>query len=1019
VYSTAAATPVTLNLGSSGDTVSMLSNNESLADIAGNVTINGQGGADSLSVYDQGNSAAGTYTITDSTIQRTGSAVISYRQVPNITLFGGNSAGPLTYNIESSAAGSMLSLYPYPNGPTTFNVSPTAKNLASIAGDMLVYGGALVNIDDQANPLHSTYTLNGLSISRSGSATINFNPGTSLVVNGGSGTNTYDVLPPLYAAPLPTTLNTGPGNDTVDLAASVPVTVNGQGGSDTLNLTGLPGTITSSAVGPDVKYRGIAEINISTNGPGNAIEVESTAPGTVLSIAVAGIAGAGSDNVTIGASDPSLGSVQGTVIVNDEGDDLVASSISAAGNVQLSCTGTLYVDGPIADSAGYTLNAILVDAKGVLTAGGTINGDLNNEGLIDLGLGGTSLTVNGDYSQAASGALLVHLLGAARFGQLSVSGAASLDGTLTALADNGFTPVRGEQFTILTYGSVSGDFATQNLSLGDGEDLYPSFGASALTLTVSQSVLLGLSSPVITYGSVSTTISGQLQVNGGQEAAPAGETVQVTLNGVMQDATIAGDGSFNARFATAALGVVASPYKISFSYAGDATFSSAAGTSTLTVEPAPLTITPTAGQSMVYGSTMPFLTYAASGFVNGDSASLLTGLLATTATSTSPVGTYPFTLGSLAAGANYTLSLSANPPTFAVTPASSLTLSPATLIPGAVHSSYGPVTFSANGGVGPYTFALAKGSTLPSGLRLSNGVLSGTPIIAGVFSFTITAKDTTDLSRTGSLRYSLVVNKAIALSSAALPVATVGDAFQTQLVATGGSGHGYTFTGTGLPSWLTLSPTGLLSGTPPSALGSPVRFTVAVSDSNGSAASRSYKLKLDPALTISPPVLSVATVGDKFSVQLRAIGGSGTGYAFSAAGLPSWLKLSANGLLSGTPTSAAGSPVSFTITVRDSIKATGSASYTLTIDPALTVSPTTLPAAMVGQRFSTQLTASGGSGTGYTFAATGLPSWLKLSITGLLNGTPPTGAGSLFKFIITVTDGNKGTASQPYVLTVG
>jgi hypothetical protein len=394
-------------------------------------------------------------------------------------------------------------------------------------------------------------------------------------------------------------------------------------------------------------------------------------------------------------------------------------------------------------------------------------------------------------------------------------------------------------------------------------------------------------------------------------------------------------------------------------------------------------------------------------------------LLGTTAASTSPVGTYAFNLGTLAAGANYTLVLSATSSTFAVTPASSLTLSPPTLIPGAANSSYGPVALSANGGVGPYMFALAKGNRLPLGLRLSNGVLSGTPIGTGVFKFTVLAMDTTDLSRTGSLRYSLVVNKAIALGPATLPTATVGDNFQTQLTARGGSGHGYTFTGAGLPSWLTLSPTGLLSGMPPSVTGSPVSFTVTVSDSNGSAAARSYKLKLDPALTISAPALPVATVADRFRVQLRAGGGSGKGFAFSASGLPTWLKLSANGLLSGTPSSTTGSPVSFTITVRDSTRATASAAYTLTIDPALTLSPARLPRATVGQLFSTQMMASGGSGTGFTFTATGLPSWLKLSSTGLLSGTPKTATRTPLKFSITVTDSNQGTDTQQYVLMVG
>jgi hypothetical protein len=70
---------------------------------------------------------------------------------------------------------------------------------------------------------------------------------------------------------------------------------------------------------------------------------------------------------------------------------------------------------------------------------------------------------------------------------------------------------------------------------------------------------------------------------------------------------------------------------------------------------------------MVYGAAVPVLSYTASGLVNGDPASLLTGALGTMATSTSVVGNYPFTLGSLTAGMNYALALAANSPTFAVT----------------------------------------------------------------------------------------------------------------------------------------------------------------------------------------------------------------------------------------------------------------------------------------------------------------------------------------------------------------
>jgi hypothetical protein len=121
----------------------------------------------------------------------------------------------------------------------------------------------------------------------------------------------------------------------------------------------------------------------------------------------------------------------------------------------------------------------------------------------------------------------------------------------------------------------------------------------------------------------------------------------------------------------------------------------AASPLTFAVTPATLTITPAAGQSKVYGAAVPALSYAPTGFVNGDSASLLSGALGTTATTASPVGAYALTLGSLAAGGNYTLALAANAPTFAVTPATlTVTANNATRAYGAANPAF---TFSYSG----------------------------------------------------------------------------------------------------------------------------------------------------------------------------------------------------------------------------------------------------------------------------------------------------------------------------------
>ncbi|MGD0445885.1 MAG: MBG domain-containing protein [Edaphobacter sp.] len=82
---------------------------------------------------------------------------------------------------------------------------------------------------------------------------------------------------------------------------------------------------------------------------------------------------------------------------------------------------------------------------------------------------------------------------------------------------------------------------------------------------------------------------------------------------------------------------------------------------TLTVTSASLTVTPN-NQSIVAGSALPTLTATITGFVNGDTSGVVTGTpaLTTTATTSSPAGSYPITaaVGTLAA-ANYTFTFGA------------------------------------------------------------------------------------------------------------------------------------------------------------------------------------------------------------------------------------------------------------------------------------------------------------------------------------------------------------------------
>jgi hypothetical protein len=146
---------------------------------------------------------------------------------------------------------------------------------------------------------------------------------------------------------------------------------------------------------------------------------------------------------------------------------------------------------------------------------------------------------------------------------------------------------------------------------------------------------------------------------------------------------------------------------------------------------------------------------------------------------------------------------------------------------GAIGETYGATltgtgaTLTAAGGVGPYTWSLASGSSLPAGLSLdsSTGVISGTPQGTGSYTFTLQAADSENPPATDSQTYMVVVAGKLTLTTTSLPEGTAGDAYSTTLTATGGVGP-YLWViaaGSTLPSGVTLnSSTGVLSGIPES-----------------------------------------------------------------------------------------------------------------------------------------------------------------------------------------------------------
>ncbi|MEO7984373.1 MAG: M14 family zinc carboxypeptidase, partial [Bacteroidota bacterium] len=122
-------------------------------------------------------------------------------------------------------------------------------------------------------------------------------------------------------------------------------------------------------------------------------------------------------------------------------------------------------------------------------------------------------------------------------------------------------------------------------------------------------------------------------------------------------------------------------------------------------------------------------------------------------------------------------------------------------------------TFTASGGASPYTFSTA--STLPTGLTLSSaGVLSGTPTQTGTFPIIVKATDANTCFGNGAT-YSLVIGcPTITVTNPGTTTGTAATAFSQTFTRTGGVGAVTFSTVSTLPTGLTLSSAGVLSGTP-------------------------------------------------------------------------------------------------------------------------------------------------------------------------------------------------------------
>jgi autotransporter-associated beta strand protein len=151
----------------------------------------------------------------------------------------------------------------------------------------------------------------------------------------------------------------------------------------------------------------------------------------------------------------------------------VVNGVIEAATVNVNNSSTLDVNDPGTVTAnvnvgrGAFLNLFGLINGGVVNAGffqgtGTVNGNVINDGIVSPGPGTETLTINGNYTQNASGTLRIEVAGASsgQFDVLAVTGVANIGGKLQLVRVGNFRPRLGDQITFLTAGQVIGTFAT-------------------------------------------------------------------------------------------------------------------------------------------------------------------------------------------------------------------------------------------------------------------------------------------------------------------------------------------------------------------------------------------------------------------------------------------------------------------------------------------------------------------------------------------------------------------------------
>jgi outer membrane protein assembly factor BamB len=392
------------------------------------------------------------------------------------------------------------------------------------------------------------------------------------------------------------------------------------------------------------------------------------------------------------------------------------------------------------------------------------------------------------------------------------------------------------------------------------------------------------------------------------------------------------------------------------------------------------------------------------------------------ATDPTPGAADTYTVTGLMAGDSYVFSVAADNGG-GRGPGTTAPFAPAiTSVPGAAFGLGQPDSFTVTTtGLGAPT--IQEVGTLPAGVNFTdNGdgtaTLSGAAAAGSLGSYPITVS-VTNVVGTASQSFLLTLAPPVVITTTTGATFTVGSPGSFPFGASGSPAPTFSETGR-LPYGVSLSPGGMLAGTP--AEGAAGTYPITVTASNGLVpdATADFVLTVDgaPVITSAPSAAFAAGQFDSFTMVTK-------GYPLAgleeAGTLPAGVIFTDNGngtaTLSGVPVPESLGTYPITVTADNGVGAAAVQNFVLTVGTAPTIISNATSTFMVGSAGSFTVQASGSPAPAW--AETGpLPAGVTFSSGGELTGIPAAGTAGSYPITVVAANGVAPTATQSFVLEV-